>query len=257
MPVNCCTAFWLVLSFEASHWALFLRQEALLSSLFPWFSLVELTWFRFLLLINRRPVFFFFFQENPEAWTSVSDEVSSFVHNFGTLCELPFSGEESSGQWQPGSGSLGSSWFASLDVEPLLYQWSAVGTGRTPIRSVCHTCIQGVGAAWRKRAPKLSATLARNLGASAWSWEDEKCWCPAPLVRCHILWSGAERRGSPVFLAIPTPHGVCQVDLGVGWVSYFRLLLFLPSFSRFSWIDISSFAVRTGDNFQRFILFCC
>lgn len=179
------------------------------------------------------------------------------MHNFGTLCELPFSGEESSGQWQPGSGSLGSSWFASLDVEPLLYQWSAVGTGRTPIRSVCHTCIQGVGAAWRKRAPKLSATLARNLGASAWSWEDEKCWCPAPLVRCHILWSGAERRGSPVFLAIPTPHGVCQVDLGVGWVSYFRLLLFLPSFSRFSWIDISSFAVRTGDNFQRFILFCC
>ena len=167
----------------------------------------ELAWFSFLLLIKRS----YYFQEHPEAWTflhSVSNEVSSFVESFGALCELPFPWEESlsqcSDQRQPLVFLICFSW---CGTSALCVIWGR--DNQDPhmfslpcLHSVSRHCIE-------EGCPQtLSHTHQEFSCFSFGAGGNEKCWWPALLVRYHTPWSGAEGRGTPIFLAIPTPGGV-------------------------------------------------
>lgn len=83
-------------------------------------------------------------------------------------------------------------------------------------------------------------------------------------MRYNKVWFGAEGRGSIIFLITFTEGA--SVKLMVGrerqngpWLGYHRFLLFLPTFSMFSWINISSFVIfpETVNNYVCvFLCFC-
>lgn len=98
---------------------------------------------------------------------------------------------------------------------------------------------------WIEENSLLLCAFSRNVALAAGSWtKDAKCWQPAPLGKMSPC-LGAQGEGSPVSLAAP-------VYLAELWGPRESAILvqvpqtfskFLPNFSRFSWVDVSLFAI--------------